>query len=71
MMLGSRFWEDPSILGINKRAAHSPLRSHVSQASALRSLQPGGQASYAGGIKMLSGCDWDFKWVAAGRMPCC
>lgn len=45
-------WENPSMLGRNKRAAHVPLRSHHSLQSAARcTLHP---ELYQGAIKTLS-----------------
>ncbi len=54
-------WENPTILGINKRAPHVPLRSHTSLQSALAWFQPGGTAHYQGSQHQLSGRLWDFK----------
>lgn len=57
-------WENPQVLGINKRLAHAPLRSHSSIASASShfNFKAGNRISlYHGGLQKLSGCQWIFK----------
>ncbi len=55
-------WENPTLLAVNKRATHVPLRSHHTKASAAAWFRPGGPArEYQGGVQLLSGKPWDFK----------
>eukprot|EP00798_Chlamydomonas_sp_ICE-L_P012243 gene12244-15384_t len=64
---GLNDWENPGLLGINKRLSHVPLRSHETLTSALEHFSLIGSSSaekqnhYEGGLMQLSGCDWDFK----------
>jgi hypothetical protein len=56
------FWECPTLLGVNKRASHVPLRTHTSLPSAVRWFVPGGRESaYRGGVHSLSGPHWRFR----------
>ena len=56
-------WENPALLGINKRRAHAPLRSHQSITSAVGHFNPRHHVSISssGSLQMLSGCQWTFK----------
>lgn len=57
-------WENPAVIGINKRRAHPQLRSHTSLEEALRhyDLPPGAPTAAAGPrLLSLSGRDWRFK----------
>eukprot|EP00798_Chlamydomonas_sp_ICE-L_P031680 gene31680-6882_t len=60
---GLNDWENPSLLGINKRLSHVPLRSHHSITSSVEhfSLIGSKEKRYDGGLMLLSGCEWDFK----------
>lgn len=46
-------WENPSMLGRNKRTAHTPLRSHLTFNSAVRHFISR-ELNYKGGIRTLS-----------------
>lgn len=47
-------WENPSMLGRNKRIAHTPLRSHLTFNSAVRHFISR-DLNYNGGVRTLSG----------------
>lgn len=49
-----RLWEDPSVIGINKRRAHVPLRSHTAPEQALRhyALRSGAPACLLAAVQM-------------------
>lgn len=61
------FWEDPGCTGINRRAAHAPLRSFPDADAALRYFTapvpaPPDTLSHATPrMQRLSGGEWDFK----------
>ena len=63
-------WENPAVLGINKRRTHVPLRSHSSPSSAAAQFNlptaagkegGGPERLYQGGLRRLSGCPWAFR----------
>jgi hypothetical protein len=51
-------WENPSVLGINKRGPHVPLKSFPTLRSA---TQNGRQQHASPRLMLLSQCEWDFK----------
>jgi hypothetical protein len=51
-------WENPQLLGINKRGPHVPLKSYPSLRSA---TQSGRQQQASPRLMLLSQCEWDFK----------
>ena len=57
----ARDWEDPSVIGRNKRRAHVPLRSFPDQESALKYFTDNSSDQLSScGIKLLSKQDWKF-----------
>ncbi|KIZ05776.1 hypothetical protein MNEG_2187, partial [Monoraphidium neglectum] len=68
------FWEDPTVSGINRRAAHAPLRSFPSAAAAVqyyaRPLPADDLFAPCPRVAMLSGRPWSFKvFPRAGDVP--
>lgn len=59
------FWEDPTVSGINRRAAHTPLRSFPSPAAAIqyytRPLPVADLLAPCARVARLSGRRWQFR----------